>query len=273
MNTAKKHFILNSSGGAVGFDSDYQAYLDRATTLGFTLPTEAHQTLGNQLVLSLKEANIWSSLDVFWVPAIDNVNLAKLNWKAPASFQLTAGISSTFPPFTANQGFIGDLTNYAKTGWIPATHGVNYQQDNASMTVATIAEANALYSPSGFSNGTSHWAYMLPRFSGSAFTRINSLSSAAVASAVVASSIGFYLAQRTTSTTIRLFKNGSQIAINSSSSSSGLSTSDAYVEAYNNGTGAANRSTQGVSFLAYGDSLAGKESDFYTIWNTYYTGL
>jgi hypothetical protein len=46
--------------GGGGFDADYQAVLDYATTQGYTLPSSGQQTLQNQLVVDLKDGGIWS---------------------------------------------------------------------------------------------------------------------------------------------------------------------------------------------------------------------
>lgn len=275
MNTTLINWYLNSGGGGGGsFDADYQAYLDRATALGYTLPTTAHQTLGNQFVLDLKSAGIWSLLDVLWVPAIDNVNLAKLNWKSPSNFQLVGGVTAgAFPPFTANQGFIGNNNDYIKTGWIPSTHGVNYTQNDASIISGTLAETTALDMSTGaLDSGNVHYSVIIPRLTNTAFTRINSSTSATAAQSVQASSIHFYHGQRTSSTALKLFIDGSEVS-SVSSTSDGVPTVQVYIEAYNNNGTVAGLSVAGSSIVAYGAGLAGKESALYTAWNTYYTGL
>ena len=49
--------------GGGGFDADYQAVLNYATSQGYTLPSASQQILQNQLVLDLKSGGIWSKLD------------------------------------------------------------------------------------------------------------------------------------------------------------------------------------------------------------------
>ena len=114
-----------------GFDTDYQAVLDRASSLGYTAPSASQQTLQNTLVTDLKTAGVWDKLDVFYVFATDgDSDYATLNWKAPSSFQATK-VSS--PTFTANQGFKGDGSSaYINTNFTPSTDGVNYQLEEAS---------------------------------------------------------------------------------------------------------------------------------------------
>jgi hypothetical protein len=113
------------------YDADYQAILDRSTTLGYTAPSASQQTLQNTLVTDLKAAGVWDKLDVFYVFATDgDSDFATLNWKAPSSFQTTKANS---PTFTADSGFKGDgATAYLDTNFVIPTDVTNYAQNNAS---------------------------------------------------------------------------------------------------------------------------------------------
>ena len=117
--------------GGGGFDADYQAVLDQASSLGYTAPSASQQTLQNTLITDLKTAGVWDKLDLFYVFATDgDSDYATLNWKSPASFQTTKVNS---PTFTANQGFKGDSSSaYIDTNFNPSTNGVNYQLTEAS---------------------------------------------------------------------------------------------------------------------------------------------
>ena len=115
------------------FDADYQAVLDRSTTLGYTAPSAGQQTLQNSFVTDLKAAGVWSKLDLFYVFATDgDSDYATLNWKAPSSFQLT---KTNSPTFTQNEGFAQSGTAYLETGFILNTNGTNYTQDDAGVFV------------------------------------------------------------------------------------------------------------------------------------------
>ena len=105
------------------YDPDYQAVLDRATTLGYTLPSASVQVKQNTLVADLKTAGIWSGLDVFYVFANDGgAEFATLNWKAPSTFQATLVNSPTF----SLKGFTGNGTSsYIESNFNPAVSGVN----------------------------------------------------------------------------------------------------------------------------------------------------
>jgi hypothetical protein len=114
-------------------DADYQAVLDRASTLGYRAPNAAQQTLQNTLVEDLKTAGIWSKLDVFYVFATDGDNdYATLNWKSPSNNEATKVNS---PTFTDNIGFTGNGSSaYLDTNFQPV-NGSQYTTNSASFGV------------------------------------------------------------------------------------------------------------------------------------------
>ncbi len=124
--------LLGAGQGQNGsFDADYQAVLNRATALGYTLPSASQQIKQNNLVLALKAGDIWTKLDVLYIFANNGgSNFATLNWKAPSANQST--LINT-PTFTTNEGFMGNGTSsYIDTNFNPATQGVNYTLNDAS---------------------------------------------------------------------------------------------------------------------------------------------
>jgi len=121
------------SGGS-GFDSDYQAVLDFATSEGDTLPSASQQILQNNVVLSLKDKGLWNKKDAFGLFATDgNVDFALICWKRLIKMD---AISS--PTFTINAGFDGNgSSSYIDTLFRPAIDGVNFLQDDAGISVNT----------------------------------------------------------------------------------------------------------------------------------------
>lgn len=119
--------------GGESFDADYQAILNKATALGYTLPSASVQAKQNTLLTSMKANGVWAKLDVFYVFAVDNnaSAFATLNWKNPNANQSTL-VSS--PTFVNNGGFQGNGTSsYIDTNFNPSTQGVNYTLNSASM--------------------------------------------------------------------------------------------------------------------------------------------
>jgi hypothetical protein len=120
-------------GGAVGgFDSDYQAILSRATTLGFTLPSSENQENQNKLLVDLKASGVWNKLDVFYMFAnTGSSGFALLNWKNPSSFQASVVGSLTFN----SSAFQGAALSYLNTNYNPSTQAINFSQNNAGIGV------------------------------------------------------------------------------------------------------------------------------------------
>jgi len=116
-----------------GFDSSYQAVLDRATALGYTLPNATQQALQNQLVLDLKSSGAWAKMDVFYMFANNgSKEFATLNWKNPNSNQAT--IVGALMTWNAS-GFVGGALSYLNTNFNPTTGTPNIQRDNACIGV------------------------------------------------------------------------------------------------------------------------------------------
>lgn len=138
---------LGDAGSGYNFvpDSAYKAVLDRAITLGYTLPSQYCRFIQNRMLLALKAAGIWDKLDAFWVPANDgSSNFATLNWKSPSTSQMTLVNS---PQWITREGFKGNgSTSYVNTNFTSTTQGVNYVLDNACRftwvtTIPTIGTA------------------------------------------------------------------------------------------------------------------------------------
>ena len=129
-------------GGGGGFDADYQAVLNYATTQGYTLPSSGQQTLQNQLVVDLKAAGVWSKLDTFAVFATDgNSDFALIDW-----INLSQYTAVNSPGFTTNIGFAGNGTSaYIDTNFNPSTQGVNYTLDDAGRIMFADLDTDAAY--------------------------------------------------------------------------------------------------------------------------------
>jgi hypothetical protein len=93
------------SGG--GFDTDYQAVLDFATSEGDTLPSSSQQVIGNALVVQLKNIGVWNKLDSFAMFATDGDDgFSLIDWKRLAKMTIEGS-----PVRTINEGWKGNSTN------------------------------------------------------------------------------------------------------------------------------------------------------------------
>lgn len=109
------------------FDPSSEALFARFTTP----PTDGRKWLINNLIVSLKDADVWSKLDALYLMAAADNQAARRNWIVD-QYNLTAVAS---PDFTADRGYTGDgLASYLDTGFNPATAvGAKFKQNDASM--------------------------------------------------------------------------------------------------------------------------------------------
>ena len=132
MSRRWKLFGLNSSSrfaGSPTFDPDYQAVLDYATTLGYTLPSVPIQTAQNQLIIDRKADGTWVKDDSFVMFSGTNSDFALIDWKRLSLY--TPINSPIYDPIT---GFNGDgAAAEISTNFEPDVDGVNYTLNNAGI--------------------------------------------------------------------------------------------------------------------------------------------
>lgn len=154
-------------------------------------------------------------IDVFWnfALAVSPVNVPKVyNWIDPSLYTLTA--DGTAMTINAYQGYTGNPAGLSilKTGWNPATSGVDYTLNSACTfsyvrTTPTVINGVAL----GVQNsaGAGGYTAIYPRFTGGVtrtYTNINNASG--VLSFTPASHYGLIAGQVNSSTQDEAFKNG-----------------------------------------------------------------
>ena len=259
------------SGGGAAFDSDYQAVLTYATSLGYTLPSSAQQIKQNQLMLDLKSGGIWSDCDVIRIAANDaGLNFSTINWKAPNTNQATL-INS--PTFVSNSGIQGNGTSsYINENFAPS-NGINFQLNDASEFIwvnSAISVAGFLcgVNDSGGTNGLS-----IERDSGnSVYPRINASTSLFYANAIN-NAYGLFGNHRNSSTSVNFSKDGI-IKSTSSISSTSRTSKNSFSMCRNNNGGAVNFLNLIYSAKFFGKNITGaKLSNLYNVLNTYMTSL
>jgi hypothetical protein len=245
-----------SAGG--GFDADYQAVLDYATTQGYTLPSASQQLLQNQLVVDLKDAGIWAKLDTFAAFATDgDSDFALIDW-----IRLTQNTAVNSPTFTANQGFQGNSTSaYIDLNYNPTIDAVNYSQDDASsmVYVKNIAGGTAT---KGYTIADSS---LLFQATNSGVQRLNS--SGNFGTSVNFSDVGMHLMNRVASTELYAFNGTTEY----SSSISSLPLVNATIGVLQRSGAFYGGST--ISFELNGSNLRDEQNDLNTALNTYMTSI
>lgn len=242
------------------FDVDYQYLLDYCSMNSISVPSYAQQILQNQMVISLKDSAIWDELDVFYVLANDaDRNMTALNWKNPDTLALTFNNGVHTP----NQG-------WATSGSPSITinfnikYGVQYTQNDAHYGLWFY---NSVANYSGGSpfesilSGT-RTNQFTPNTGGSFYYRVNSSASAGTAAA--GSTNGFFMGNRTSSTAVNLYRNGTLVQSDTKTSTTipdGISTviSGAYAPI--------------ISFISFGSNINAQASAFYSVLNTYLSSL
>lgn len=242
----------------LAYETEYTAILDKATALGYTLPSEAVRTKQNTLLAAMKADGVWAKLDVFYVFAQDGGSaFATLNWKNPNANQSTL-VSS--PTFVSNGGFTGNGTSsYIDTNFNPATQGVQYTQNDASRYFFTHAIGTGR-----FDGNTSGVNSIFSGTSGS--QRINAASNTVVPPLDYNSTVNTKSIHRTSSTSIT--------AYNSTTAQTGVQTS-ASITSANQWIlrSSTNYSTHTCAAYAMGASLIAEHSAFIADWNTYKNSL
>lgn len=259
-------------GQSISIDADYQAVLDRATTLGYTLPSVALRQKQSQLVSDLKDYGVWTLIDILYVFRNNDStlgNFSKLNWKSPSDFEIT---HTSAPTYTVN-GWDGNGTsNFLTTNWAPSANGVNYLLNNASSFGGQIENASGQYPLWGASDaGNTNYTLFIPRNASNLI--VYSVNSTNVDTFANLDSSGFWQTKRTAATAHSIFLNGSLIDSGPIGSSGRTGAAVTLLALNTNGT-VASFSPNTITCYGAGSSMSTQQSaDLYTSFNTYFTSL
>lgn len=108
----------NGMGVATGGGSSYAAETEAIAAAFTTPPTTGRKDLIDACVVALKTAGVWTKLDALYAFAAADSQAAKINWKAPGTYNAT---EVNAPTFTADSGFTGASTKYLDSGFNPTT--------------------------------------------------------------------------------------------------------------------------------------------------------
>jgi hypothetical protein len=239
--------------------AEYQAILNYATSLGYTLPSTDQRLKQDKLLVDLKRAGVWEKLDTFAVFATDgDSNFALIDWK-----RLTTYTAWNTPPFTTNAGFKGTgTTSYIDTNFNPATGGVNYTLNNASRFMwIKITAGSGRYIDGNAVNSTNGMFSTNP-------TPNHKINQGTVNSSASASlnSVGLSSIHRTSSTNVELFSNLSQVSAQATSTA--ISSNNQLIL-----RGGSSYSNHQASAYGMGASLVSENTALYNALNTYITSL
>jgi hypothetical protein len=191
---------------AVSYDAAAQAIFDAFTTP----PTTARKAVINTCVVALKAAGVWTLLDCLYLMAAADNQAARINWKMPASFTLSA-INS--PTFTADRGFTGDgASTYLDTNYTPSTNAVALSLNSAhyggwALNSLAAGSANRLVGNVA-STGTGR-SLVLPRNTGDIISSLANDTSGTTLSNATTS--GFFVVNRSGASARQAYRNGSSL--------------------------------------------------------------
>jgi hypothetical protein len=133
-------------------DPDAQAYLNAPGSMVPPLPVPLQRAV-NRLVLGLKGAGLWTTLDGLWLTAVNDVQLALVNLRSPGTYDLTQmPLPSGTLAFTAYQGIASMSGSYASTG-MTRNMLTNYTAASGALSVWQIVTTNHATSAIGTSAG------------------------------------------------------------------------------------------------------------------------
>jgi hypothetical protein len=255
---------INGIVASSAFDKDYQAVLNYAITVGgATLPSTSQQIKQNKLVVDLKAAGIWQKLDTFGVFATDgNSTFARIDW-----IRLVTMSEFNSPTFTTNSGFKGNGTSaYIDTGFNSQV-GPNYTLNNASFGYKLYAARTTTNAAENiYGNGNDGLSAYL-RSSAPPRIYFNANGGFVLTTAFVFNTVQFVNVNRTSSTGVNIYGNGSLIETKSLTSS--LISSSPFT-VFKSGTVYTNA---GVSIIYAGADMTSFAASFNTITNNYTTSL
>lgn len=249
---------LGGNSTLAGFDTDYIAIINRATALGYTLPTAANQFNQNKLIVDLKAAGVWNKLDVFYMFAnTGSKEFATLNWKNPSANQAAVvGAAMTWN----SSGYVGGLLSYLNTNYNPTTNATNLSQNNACIGVWKRTHDAT---PGKFMLGNSGASSYMPSIS---TTDVRLHQTTGLSATFGTTNTGLLILNRTASTAVSFSVNGSATSATTGAS---VAPVNANYSVFTYGTATASTYLGQISSFFLGASLVSETSAFYTAMNTY----
>jgi hypothetical protein len=235
--------VTNSIPAGGSYDSDATAFF---TAAGIT--DTGQKDAVNGLVVALKAASIWTKMDAIYPMVGGDSTKHSYNLKAPGSYQLTYTGTLTH---NAN-GITGDgASGYIDTNYSASTELAD--TSNCSFIAYNRTNANGIVL---YNYGSGEGSVDLQRFSDGNIYAAYGKDQANRISTTLADASGRFIVTRESSTSLKLWKNGSQLG----STLTTLDGSNAVTDSVKllcewNGTSASSFQSYNIAFFALGDGL------------------
>ena len=240
-------------------DPDAQAFI---TAAAITDPTQ--QSAINTLVTDLKGYSIWTKFQAIYPIVGGSASSHAVNLKTPGTHNLTFASGVTH---SANGMVSNGTTGYANTNFNPNLNGSTLNSHHVSYYSRT--NSNGTEVEFGAAAGPVNTLLEI-RTSGTTYAAVNSVAS--YITFADTNSQGFYIANRTASNVVNVFRNATKKATGTTASIS-LIGANYYVMAWNNIT-PQYYSLKQCAFASIGDGLTDTEAaNFYTAVQAFQTTL
>jgi len=253
------HGILARSASGGGVDPDAQAFI---TAAAITDPTQ--QAAINTLVVDLKGYSIWTKFQAIYPVVGGSASAHAVNLKTPGTYNLSFATGVTH---SAN-GMLGNgSTGYANSNFNPNLNGATLNSHHVSFYSRTNSNGTEVeFGAAAAGNQT----LLEIRTSGTTYAAINSAPT--YINFADTDSRGFYVANRTASNVLNVFRNSTK-RVTGATASSGRANANYFILAWNNVT-PQYYSLKQCAFASIGDGLTDTDAaNFYTAVQAYQTSL
>jgi hypothetical protein len=207
---------LNYKSSGVAFDVDAQAFITAASITDLT-----QQEAVNQLVLDLKDASIWTKMKRIYPMVGGTADKHKYDLVTRAAGTFYGGWTHS-----ANGSLANGTTGYFDTDFVP-----NGSISLNSGSFGLYVRNNAQGGWNGVETFGGGYLLLSPRRTDDTFkSLINSLYTPADVAST--DSRGLFVANRTTSSTVKGWKNGVNVSTNAGSTTNGVPTHKIFFGAY-----------------------------------------
>jgi hypothetical protein len=260
--------VFTSGGGGGGGGAapgpNATAFLARTSGLDTT-----HRNAYIDFINGLDTDSLFAKFDWLQVYATQDSTTALLNLVS-SSYNATL---VTAPTFTADRGFTGVSGNYIDSGFNPSTAGSpNYVQNSSHISLWSVIDIGGVaLSPMGIDSFLGE-TEIFPRYNdGNAYFRING---SAISGVTNASPVGHFIANRSSSTAVQGYKNGSSVLTATDNSHAPLNHNFPVCAQYHYDSSTLVISTHQIAMASMGSSLNSTDvTNLYNRLRTYMTAV
>jgi len=249
-------------------DPDAKAFI---TAAGITDNTQIYAV--NNLTINLKGYGLWTKMKAIYPFCGSTATQQKYNLKDPRDLDAAYRLVFSGGWTHSSNGALPNGTNgYANTFLNPNSVLIN---NNNSLAFYSRTDTNGLFADMGVANATSTTQLgIYLRYSGNCLADSGTYTESRI-NASTSNSLGFFNSIRTSTTSFKVFKNGSSIGNNSTTNTvASLPNFNLFLSAYNLAGSAVQYSNRQCAFASIGDGLTDTEAaNFYTAVQAYQTTL